>query len=97
MQLRKSDTRAWEIAQWEKHLPHKQKDQSLIPRMRVKEIDAAVCVLTPALGRRGKVGPWGSKASQANLLGEFQASEKTCLKKRKSGLYLSENHHNKDN
>lgn len=85
--------RGWRMAHWVKHLPHQHKDQSLVPRMRVKEMDAVVmaCVLIPALERRRKVGPWGSKTSQANPLGDFQASKKTCLKKRKDGLCLSEN------
>lgn len=54
--------RGWETAQWVKHLSHKLKDQSLVPRMRVKEMDAVVmaCVLIPALERKGKVGVPGA-------------------------------------
>ena len=32
-----------------------------------------------ALGRQGKVDPWGLLVSQTNLLGELQVSERPCL------------------
>lgn len=60
------------VAHWVKHLPHKHKDLSTVPRTYTKIQVRQYMSIILALGKQREADPWGSLARQSSPTNELQ-------------------------